>query len=306
MLHVFHEPHGVAHERLSRRKTVKQIGASRLQRRFVKLVQALSPLSGNGGSSQRTIGLSCLRPASCSRSVFPMPRRLSPIQPGFWQSVLRACCQQKIRNCGSGSGRDAEQTCHESRRCHGQRLSGHHPGLQKYMVPPKVVEWSTGMLPADCHVRFRLDLAEHAVKRIGGRSAYSLIKFGNSGAAFRSGPPASTKPRKRSPPWKAAGLETDMLERHGIARLPTMRISDMPEEDRGAAAFEAAGERPVGFQDVRWEISNCHYPIPPYICHLDLVMTLSGGCGGTGRRTRFRFWRREAWGFESLHPHQIA
>ena len=27
------------------------------------------------------------------------------------------------------------------------------------------------------------------------------------------------------------------------------------------------------------------------------------GCGGTGRRTRFRFWRRKAWGFESLHPH---
>ena len=29
------------------------------------------------------------------------------------------------------------------------------------------------------------------------------------------------------------------------------------------------------------------------------------GCGGIGRRTRFRFWRREAWGFESLHPHHF-
>ena len=28
------------------------------------------------------------------------------------------------------------------------------------------------------------------------------------------------------------------------------------------------------------------------------------GCGGTGRRTRFRFWRGDPWGFESLHPHQ--
>ena len=28
-----------------------------------------------------------------------------------------------------------------------------------------------------------------------------------------------------------------------------------------------------------------------------------GGCGGIGRRTRFRFWRRKAWGFKSLHPH---
>ncbi len=27
------------------------------------------------------------------------------------------------------------------------------------------------------------------------------------------------------------------------------------------------------------------------------------GCGEIGRRTRFRFWRREAWGFKSLHPH---
>lgn len=28
------------------------------------------------------------------------------------------------------------------------------------------------------------------------------------------------------------------------------------------------------------------------------------GCGGIGRRTWFRSRRREAWGFESLHPHQ--
>ena len=27
------------------------------------------------------------------------------------------------------------------------------------------------------------------------------------------------------------------------------------------------------------------------------------GCGEIGRRTRFRFWRRKAWGFKSLHPH---
>jgi hydroxyethylthiazole kinase-like uncharacterized protein yjeF len=30
------------------------------------------------------------------------------------------------------------------------------------------------------------------------------------------------------------------------------------------------------------------------------------GCGETGRRTRFRFWRREAWRFESSHPHHFA
>ena len=29
------------------------------------------------------------------------------------------------------------------------------------------------------------------------------------------------------------------------------------------------------------------------------------GCGEIGRRTRFRFWRREAWGFKSLHPHHF-
>jgi hypothetical protein len=27
------------------------------------------------------------------------------------------------------------------------------------------------------------------------------------------------------------------------------------------------------------------------------------GCGEIGRRTRLRIWRREAWGFESLHPY---
>ena len=28
------------------------------------------------------------------------------------------------------------------------------------------------------------------------------------------------------------------------------------------------------------------------------------GCGVIGSRTRLRIWRREAWGFESLHPHK--
>ena len=28
------------------------------------------------------------------------------------------------------------------------------------------------------------------------------------------------------------------------------------------------------------------------------------GCGEIGRRTRFRIWRRKAWGFKSLHPHK--
>ena len=29
------------------------------------------------------------------------------------------------------------------------------------------------------------------------------------------------------------------------------------------------------------------------------------GCGGIGRRTRLRIWRRKAWGFKSLHPHHF-
>jgi hypothetical protein len=29
------------------------------------------------------------------------------------------------------------------------------------------------------------------------------------------------------------------------------------------------------------------------------------GCGGIGRRTRLRIWRRKAWGFDSLHPHHF-
>ena len=35
--------------------------------------------------------------------------------------------------------------------------------------------------------------------------------------------------------------------------------------------------------------------------HLKLIC----GCGGIGRRTRLRIWRRKAWGFDSLHPHHL-
>ena len=37
---------------------------------------------------------------------------------------------------------------------------------------------------------------------------------------------------------------------------------------------------------------------------LDCV-AIACGCGEIGRRTRFRFWRRKAWGFKSLHPHHL-
>ncbi len=33
---------------------------------------------------------------------------------------------------------------------------------------------------------------------------------------------------------------------------------------------------------------------------------LTGGCGVIGSHARLRIWCREAWGFESLHPHQIS
>ena len=32
---------------------------------------------------------------------------------------------------------------------------------------------------------------------------------------------------------------------------------------------------------------------------------ISCGCGEIGRHARLRIWCREAWGFESLHPHII-
>ena len=35
---------------------------------------------------------------------------------------------------------------------------------------------------------------------------------------------------------------------------------------------------------------------------LDGIFTC--GCGEIGRHARLRIWCREAWGFESLHPHQ--
>ena len=31
---------------------------------------------------------------------------------------------------------------------------------------------------------------------------------------------------------------------------------------------------------------------------------LASGCGVIGSHARLRIWCREAWGFESLHPHQ--
>ena len=35
----------------------------------------------------------------------------------------------------------------------------------------------------------------------------------------------------------------------------------------------------------------------------NLKSKFTRGCGEIGRRTRLRIWRREAWGFESLHPY---
>ncbi len=35
---------------------------------------------------------------------------------------------------------------------------------------------------------------------------------------------------------------------------------------------------------------------------LETAYTNKCGRGEIGRRTRFRFWRREAWGFKSLRP----
>ena len=35
------------------------------------------------------------------------------------------------------------------------------------------------------------------------------------------------------------------------------------------------------------------------------VSKIECGCGVIGSRARLRIWCREAWGFESLHPHSI-
>lgn len=37
-----------------------------------------------------------------------------------------------------------------------------------------------------------------------------------------------------------------------------------------------------------------------------MVKNLICGYGGTGRRTRFRFWRRDPCRFDSCYPHQTA
>ena len=43
-------------------------------------------------------------------------------------------------------------------------------------------------------------------------------------------------------------------------------------------------------------------------CHRRILRQIGREClargrGGTGRRTRFRFWHRKMWGFKSLRPH---
>jgi hypothetical protein len=39
---------------------------------------------------------------------------------------------------------------------------------------------------------------------------------------------------------------------------------------------------------------------------LETLAQHTGGCGGIGRRARFRTWYREMWRFESSHPHEMA
>lgn len=39
-----------------------------------------------------------------------------------------------------------------------------------------------------------------------------------------------------------------------------------------------------------------------YICS-PVFQDVLCGCGVIGSRARLRIWCREAWGFESLHPH---
>jgi trigger factor len=48
------------------------------------------------------------------------------------------------------------------------------------------------------------------------------------------------------------------------------------------------------------------YLCSPKLSGAFLVPFHTGGCGEIGRRTRLRIWRREAWGFESLHPHTLS
>ena len=57
--------------------------------------------------------------------------------------------------------------------------------------------------------------------------------------------------------------------------------------------------------------NTCSYKYLPYICtHKNERSSLKQtnkncGCGVIGSHARLRIWCREAWGFESLHPHSL-
>lgn len=44
--------------------------------------------------------------------------------------------------------------------------------------------------------------------------------------------------------------------------------------------------------------------LPEKSAIINMLSVFICGCGGIGRRTRFRIWRLTAWGFKSLNPHK--
>jgi hypothetical protein len=123
---------------------------------------------------------------------------------------------------------------------------------------------------------------------------------------------------------QADGPEPEMSGAAGVA-APSKgtgrqyRISDWPARESRAKLRNLRQSLPDDYAkafavDCRREFgpAHCCKSNPPRYVRLPsaglrpIRRARPCGCGGTGRRTGFRFQRRKAWRFESSHPHQAA
>lgn len=142
-------------------------------------------------------------------------------------------------------------------------------------TPPQVTSSALLRRPSGCRRRSA---------PFSGADVEGIPRFGSSGAprveSGRHRPARRQIPYRGQPPARLPGLE-GLHRRNRRPKKPGMRRFD------------------AGIGDSRLIGSRSAWQFPA-----QTLQPRCRGCGGIGRRTRFRIWRREAWGFKSLHPHQ--
>ncbi len=117
--------------------------------------------------------------------------------------------------------------------------------------------------------------------------------------------------RASARPHPRIRTRTSALPEHPNTRTPEHpnTISNLrtsaPPHLRTAFHVDTSTRRHVGTSAPPHVRTSAHRPIGilrlfHYLCK---PFQDCRGCGEIGRHTRLRIWRREAWGFESLHPH---